>query len=81
MYNQIKYLASWAKVKMNDRLGQRGAEMVEYAIVLACVAAVAAVFYTTSTTGNNDQGQAANSLHGALQYLWKVVKDRVAAIK
>lgn len=83
MYNQIKYVASWTKVKMNDRIGQRGAEMVEYAIVLACVAAVAAVFYTTSEGKdfNNENGAASNSLYGALDHLWGVVKDKVAGVK
>lgn len=81
MYNQIKYLASWTKVKMNDRLGQRGAEMVEYAIVLACVAAVAAIFYTTSKPTSNTDGAAANTLSGALDHLWSVVKTKISAIK
>lgn len=67
MINQIKYLASWSRVKMNQKLGQRGAEMVEYAIVLACIAAVGVYFYSTT-------GQGADSgLKGTLTKLWKAV--------
>lgn len=39
---------------LQAKLGQRGAEMVEYAIVIACIAAVGVALYTngkgTSTT-------------------------------
>ena len=42
MLEQIDYLSSWIKVKLTPRLGQRGAEMVEYAIVLAVVAVLGA---------------------------------------
>ena len=41
MLNQIKN----ARVYLQAKLGQRGAEMVEYAIVLACIAAVGVAFY------------------------------------
>ena len=40
MCSWIKYFDSWARIKYSRRLGQRGAEMVEYAVVLACVAAL-----------------------------------------
>lgn len=46
MFFKIKYLASWTRVKLNKQFGQRGAEMVEYAIVLACIAAVCVYFYS-----------------------------------
>lgn len=42
---EIKYLSSWISVKLSKRLGQRGAEMVEYAIVLACVVVLGLWFY------------------------------------
>lgn len=77
MLTQIKYLSSWTKVKMNDRLGERGAEMVEYAIVLACVAAVAAVFY--ATTGDNS-GTGKNSLNGILTDLWATVRNKMTGV-
>ena len=41
MLNQIKN----ARFYLQAKLGQRGAEMVEYAIVLACIAAIGVVFY------------------------------------
>lgn len=70
MINQIKYLGSWTNAKLNNKLGQRGAEMVEYAIVLACIAAVAVVFYSTTATGD---GTATNTLNGVLKTLWAKV--------
>ena len=78
MYNQIKYLASWTKVKMNDRLGQRGAEMVEYAIVLACIAAVAALFYKPS--GQPDGGAGTATLNGVLTDMWNLVSTKADKI-
>lgn len=68
MLNQIKYICSWTSVKLNNRLGQRGAEMVEYAIVLACIAAVGVYFYGTKAT-------AGNSLNSILGTLWTKVSD------
>ena len=59
MLTQIKN----ARFYLQAKLGQRGAEMVEYAIVLACVAAVGVYFYSAS-------GGASNTLKGTLQKLW-----------
>ena len=64
MLTQVKNVKFW----MQAKLGQRGAEMVEYAIVLACIAAVGVYFYST---GN---GVAQNGLSGVLSKLW----DKVA---
>ena len=41
MLTQIKNIRFY----LQARLGQRGAEMVEYAIVLACIAAIGVVYY------------------------------------
>ena len=65
MLTQVKNVRFW----MQAKLGQRGAEMVEYAIVLACIAAVGVYFYSTSGTG-----VAQNGLSGVLSKLW----DKVA---
>lgn len=46
MMEQIEYIASWINIKLSNKLGQRGAEMIEYAIVLACIAAIGVHFYT-----------------------------------
>ena len=45
MFNRIEYLASWVRVNLNKRLGKRGAEMTEYAIVLAVIAVLGIWFY------------------------------------
>ena len=50
MVNQIKN----ARFYLQAKLGQRGAEMVEYAIVLACIAAIGVAFYSTSGLSNKD---------------------------
>lgn len=60
MLTQIKN----ARFYLQAKLGQRGAEMVEYAIVLACIAAVGVYFYSTQT------GVAGNGLKGILDKLW-----------
>ena len=52
MLQQITYFGSWAKVKFNKKLGQRGAEMVEYAIVLACIVIVAFAYYHLNAWAN-----------------------------
>ena len=63
MLNQIKN----ARFYLQAKLGQRGAEMVEYAIVLACVAAVGVYFYSNQTSGD---GVAATGLRKVLDNLW-----------
>lgn len=46
MLEQMEYTWTWIDVKLNQRIGQRGAEMIEYAVVLACIAAIGVHFYT-----------------------------------
>ncbi len=60
MIDQILYFASWSRYKLQDRLGQRGAEMVEYAIVLACIAAVGYHFYS------REGGKGVTANHGGI---------------
>lgn len=67
MLTQVKNVRFW----MQAKLGQRGAEMVEYAIVLACIAAVGAVFYATSAPG---EGGATNTLYKVLSDLWTSIQ-------
>ena len=57
-----------AKFYLQAKLGQRGAEMVEYALVLACVCAVGAIYYATS--GTAAEGGATNTLGQAVKGLW-----------
>ena len=70
MVNQIKNVRFYLQAK----LGQRGAEMVEYAIVLACVAAVGVYFYSNSGTGDA-------TLRGALKNLWDGISSSVNTAK
>ena len=75
MLNQIKNVKFYLQAKLG--LSQRGAEMVEYAIVLACIAAVAALFYA-STTENN--AAAKNTLGGVLTVLWTKVRTNLGGV-
>ena len=75
MLNKIKNIAYWCDVKLNNKLGQRGAEMVEYAIVLACIAAVGVYFYSTSGGGASD------GLKGSLETLWDKVFTKAGVDK
>lgn len=61
----ITYVRTWLNVK----LGQRGAEMVEYAIVLACICAVGLTFYATKGAG------ASGGLNDVLTTLWDKIAD------
>ena len=72
MLNQIKN----ARVYLQAKLGQRGAEMVEYAIVLACIAAVGVAFYAYEGGGT-----AENSLKSILSKLWGNVGSAVDKAK
>ena len=50
MLTQIKN----ARFYLQAKLGQRGAEMVEYAIVLACIAAVGVAYYHYTSDGKEN---------------------------
>ena len=68
MLTQIKN----ARFYLQAKLGQRGAEMVEYAIVLACVAAVGVYFYSAS-------GASSNSLKSILDNLWSSISGNATS--
>lgn len=53
MLEQIRYTAKWVHYKLQGKLGQRGAEMIEYALLLACVAALGYWFYSNKKGGND----------------------------
>lgn len=78
IYEPIKYFASWISVKLSKRLGQRGAEMVEYAIVLACIAAVAVMFYKANK--RSDGGTGMTTMNGVLTDLWYRLSDTIDAL-
>ena len=69
-------MLSVVKSYLRVKLGERGAEMVEYAIVLACIAAVGVAFYSSTGTGTGG-----NSLSSVLGSLWKSVADTAATAK
>lgn len=71
MYNVIRYYALRTRVALSKRLGQRGAEMVEYAIVLACVAALGVAYYKANGTATGGKGT--NTLNGILTDLWNAI--------
>ena len=75
MLNQIKNARFYLQAKLG--LSQRGAEMVEYAIVLACIAAVAAVYYTS--TASTTAG-ATGSLTDILKTLWGKISSKVSSL-
>lgn len=62
-------MLTYLEVKLSNRLGQRGAEMVEYAIVLACICAVGVMFYATRKQG------ASGGLDDVLTTLWNKIAD------
>lgn len=57
----LSVVKSYIQAKLN--LSERGAEMVEYAIVLACIAAVGVAVYSSGQTADN-------TLKGVLNTLW-----------
>lgn len=65
-------MLSAVKSYLHVKLGERGAEMVEYAIVLACIAAVGAVVYSSTGTGTN-------TMKGVLDALWGKVASNAGA--
>lgn len=55
--------------RMNQTLDKRGAEMVEYAIVLACIAAVGVYFYSNAAP----EGTTSYKLSVVLGNLWSKI--------
>ena len=64
----LSVVKSYIEAKLN--LSERGAEMVEYAIVLACIAAVGAVVYGSGGSGNN-------TMKGVLESIWTKIATTV----
>lgn len=71
----LSVVKSYLQVKLN--LSERGAEMVEYAIVLACIAAVGVAFYFTTGAGTDN---ASSSLSKVLKTLWDKVSNTASSI-
>lgn len=58
---------------LQAKFGQRGAEMVEYAIVIACIAAIGSVFYGIEAPATNP------TLKGALSVLFAKIQNAIKA--
>lgn len=78
MRYQIEYLMFLVKKKTRRYLSERGAEMVEYAIVLACIAALGVAYYKADKTPTGGAGTA--TLNGILTDLWNVISSKADAI-
>ena len=70
MLTQVKNAKLYLEAKLG--LSQRGAEMVEYAIVLACVAAVGVAYYSSAGNGTT-------SLKGAVENLWGIISGKLSS--
>ena len=81
MVDQVLYFASWVRYRLQDRLGQRGAEMVEYAIVIACIAAVGLAYYSVTATYDTSQtAHEGTTLKSALALLFKKINLKIDAM-
>lgn len=78
MLTQMKNAKFYLQAKLG--LSQRGAEMVEYAIVLACIAAVGVLYYATGSTTTNGTTTANGALGKALQTLWSKISTSITEI-
>lgn len=76
MLTQIKNAKFYLQAKLG--LSQRGAEMVEYAIVLACIAAVGVIYYATGDASGSTTAKGA--LGRALQTLWGKITSSISSI-
>lgn len=61
--------------RIKHKLGQQGAEMVEYVIVLACVAAIGVFFYSQSQLQVG--GTRYTKLPGVLGTLWENISNTI----
>ena len=77
----IEYIISWVDIKLNQRLGQRGAEMVEYAIVLACIAVLAAWFYSTDAPNHSDNDPSKQrTMVNVMKKIWNGIRTKLTGI-
>ena len=78
MIEGINYSLFWVRAKLQMRLGQRGAEMVEYAIVLAVVAVLGAWFY--SNVGHEQSTVKAKTFARILGRFWKFIGEKIGSL-
>lgn len=81
MLEQMECTWTWIDVKLNQRIGQRGAEMVEYAIILACIAVLAAWFYSTDNPSNNpNDASKQKTMVNILTRIWTGIRTKLNGI-
>ena len=81
MFEQMEYLFSWMQVKLTRRLGQRGAEMTEYAIVLAVIAVLGAWFYGTDAPNGSENSVAkSKTLTKVLARFWAFIAEKIGSL-
>lgn len=78
MLEYMEYTWTWLDVKLNQRLGQRGAEMVEYAIVLAVVAVLGVWFYgTTKEAAADASASKQKTFTKVLGRFWAFISEKL----
>lgn len=77
MLKVIKYTASWVHYKLQVKLGQRGAEMIEYALVLSCIAILGYWFYG-SKPGNSADPYNALRITTLVPRIWRKISQFIA---
>ena len=78
MLERIEYLSFWVRVNLNKRLGQRGAEMTEYAIVLAVVAVLGIWFY--SMVGNTHSQLKEHTFAWVVKRFWAFIGEKIGSL-
>lgn len=81
MLEHMEYTWTWLDVKLNQRLSQRGAEMVEYAIVLAVVAVLGAWFYSEANPSNNPNDVSKQkTFMKVLARFWAFISEKLSGL-
>lgn len=77
MIEGINYSLSWVRAKLQTRLGQRGAEMVEYAILLAVIAVLGIWFYSNVYHRSELK---AHTFARVLERYWKFIGEKMGSL-
>lgn len=77
MLEGINYSLSWVRAKLQMRFGQRGAEMVEYAIVLAVIAVLGIWFY--SMVGNTTSQLKEQTFAWIVKRFWNFIRQVISS--
>lgn len=77
MIEGINYSLSCVRAKLQMRLGQRGAEMVEYAILLAIIAVLGIWFYSNVYHPSELK---AHTFARVLERYWKFIGEKFGSL-